>query len=162
VVLGQRTVFADRPWVVIDQTSGVIANVSEAAYLARFIRGSEAGALVTGGAEPYFGEGVGLAASSIGIGATVNVDVPVSPPIPVGYLSTAVLRTQVLGMTGINLSTVSIAATPTVAIAFVPTALVGGVIVPAYSLVRSRVRNNGLSILQSVQVKTTAYVTPNT
>jgi hypothetical protein len=156
-VLGHRTVFADRPWVVIDQTSGVIANISEAAYAVRFLRGSEAGALIAGGQEPYFGDGLGMAAATIGIGATVNVDVAVSPPIPTGYLSTAVLRTQILAVTGVNLTTTTLAATPTVVVPFVPTALVGGVIVPAYSLVRSRIKNSGLTLLSTVQIRTTAY-----
>lgn len=162
VVLGQRTVFADRPWVVLDQTSGVIANISDAAYTARFLRGSEAGAMIGGTSQSYFGEGFGMAAAAIGIGATVNIDVPVSPPIPGQYLTSAVLRTQVLAITGVSLTTTTLAATPAVQVAFVPSAVVSGVVVPAHTLVRSRVRNGGISLLSSVQIKTTAYTTTMT
>ncbi len=161
VVLGHRTVFADRPWVVIDQTSGVIANISDAAYQARFVRATEAGALIGGTAQSYFGEGVGMAPSGIAIGATAIIDVQVCPPIPGAYLAGALLRTQILAVSGINLTTTTLAANPAVQVPFVASSVVSGVTVPAHTLVRSRVKNSGLTLLSTVQIKTTAYTTVN-
>ncbi len=156
VVFGRRTVFPDRPWVIMDQTSGVIATVATASYEARFVRAPDAVPLLGIEASPYFGAGLGLAASAIGIGATVNVDVQVFPSVPTTKLTGLVPVAKILGSTGINLGTVSIAATPTVLTALVPMALVSGVIIPAHTVVRVRVKNSGLSILSNVQVYVTA------
>jgi len=152
VIFGRRTVFPDRPWVIMDQTSGVIATVTTASYEARFVRAPDAVPLLGIESTPYFGAGLGLAASTIGIGATVNVDVQVFPSVPTTKLTGLVPVAKVIGTSGINLGTVSIAATPTVLTPLVPMTLANGVITPAHTVIRVRVKNSGLSVLSNAQV----------
>jgi hypothetical protein len=155
-VFGQREIRPDRPWIIMDQTSGVIGTITTASYEIRFVRGVDMPDIIGVPDAPYFGYGIGLAASTIGIGATVNVDVQVFPAIPPTKIAGIIPVTKILASTGINLGTVAVAATPTVLTALVPMALVNGVIIPAHTVIRSRVKNSGLSILSNVQVVTTA------
>lgn len=103
---------------------------------------------------PYFGMGVGSSASSIGIGATVNIDARVRPPVPAGPVT---IGSEIILTTGVTLGTVAVTATPVVTLGFVPASLVGGVIVPAHSIVRTKVKNTGLSVLAGVQILTTVH-----
>ncbi len=152
VIFGRRTVFPDRPWVVMDQTSGVIATLTTASYEARFVRAPDAVPLLGIESTPYFGSGLGTAASTVGIGATVNVDVQVFPSVPTTKLTGLVPVARILGTSGINIGTVTVTATPTVLTPLVPMSLANGVITPAHTVIRVKVKNSGLSVLSNVQV----------
>lgn len=156
-VYGQRAIYPDRPWVVMDQTSGVIGTVTTASYEARFIPGTSLPALIGVAEDPYYGQGIGTASSTIGIGATVNVDAQVFPAVPATKLASIVPVAKILASSGLNLGTVSVTATPTVLTAYVPIALVNGVVVPAHTVIRTRVKNSGIGILSNVQVTVSVF-----
>lgn len=104
----------------------------------------------------YLGTGVGTGSTNILSGQTGNINTRVSPPVPAALLSTVKLKSDILATSGVTLGTVAVTATPVVVTANVPTSTVNGVTIPAHTLVRTTVRNSGLSVVSSIQILTFA------